>query len=1099
MKSNTAVQNLLLNSDAIRAVPEVIIDWNMNRYVGAVASNVAGAGVAEFDAEYFPVESIVEPRRPTKGINKARVGSATIGDDYKVGGAATPNGRFYIADADDIYKYWTSPTPSDATGALANAKPQVVYAATTAINKIVITLENTWATPKTFQIQTTTAANPGEASWTTVATETTTPAGWKGTGQIVLYWNGTNWTNTTRSANTVTTNVRGIRIVVTALEGGYRLAPDGSAVATTYGSYTGSTYTTSNTTGFNSYFDLIEISARLEVDISDSVITVADNSDMGEVDQLYPIGTITTNQGTLTLSNLMQDSNGDWVPGLFDKNNSASPYKNYIEANARVNVSYKFYDEDDVFIGTVQQFRMYTETWTDQTTDTVTVNLSDFSKFLNVENVRPVMWENLTVPQIIWRLMDSMGCTNYAIDAGDFVTEHTIPVFYTDGESTLWEVLDSLAQASQTAIYFDSFGILQVRTRDYAFSPTDTPVWRFTAGVVGDTKLSDIAELQQTEEFAPNHYTISYQKTNWSEANRAGQPTMQKVWEPEDTVVLRASPLYRSMTDTDTLFYLEPKEAKTWPYEGIVNIDGEVMRFKGKEYVYYTGSTGGTENKVIIESFDDSERRNAETPVEYRHKNHFSGAFNITERGMWDSSVAKPHSKDIANYSVRGRVNNNNKTNVSGIRHLKKDSRLLVNPPKQFTSYKDVMVATIGNTDDTTFYDYGTKMRFVRGKGQKTQCAGITFNNSGAGEGDGYYIEFTPSKNLSGKDRKSRHELIIYSRTGNKDKRLGGKGQALPIAENVDFEVDVHFTTGTEHKISVWVNGKKALSVTVAGANRQGANGRFGVFARGKTKTEHEYLYGIRNMPDEPMDDFSFMDKMQGAYSGQQWDRNWVHGWKDYPRKVRKKTKNKGYRLNDYFIDEFGPVVHEIREYDVKFDPAPVLHSRIYNTNDWSSVVLEYKGNPFGAKFILANTSRNNAVLNGDDSISFAGTGDSVGQVLTVFGRALVVEEAEQVIAKNDDQVKRRGKIESEISNEWIQSKDMAIDLRDWLVDTFSYGNEQLELRVFGNPLIEVSDVVTVQYPSKYINADYFVVGIDSEYDQGLSTTLTLRKRVRTS
>ena len=1098
MKSNTAIENALLNSDALRAVPEVIIDWNMNRYIGAVASNT---GTGEFDAEYFPIESIVEPLRPTKGINKARVGSATVGDDYLVGGEATPNGRFYIADPDDTYKYWTSPEVSNGTGVLANTKPQVVYAATTAVNKIVITLENTWASPKTFQIQTTTAAAPIEADWTTVATDVTTPAGWKGRGQIVLYWDGSDWQNTNRAANGVTTNIRGVRIVVTALEGGYKVTADGSAVPSTYGSYSGSSFVTSNTTGFNSFFDLIEISARLEVDISEYVMTVDDAGEMSESDQLYPVGTITANQGTLVLSNLYL-SGGEWTPGIFSKDNTDSPYHNYIDANAEVNLRYKYYDEDDVYLGVVQQFKMYTDSWTGQTTDTVTVNLSDYSKFLNLDNLRPAMWENQTVPQLVWRILDSVGCTNYAIDSdADFVTEHTIPVFYVDGESTPWTILDDLAKASQTAIYFDSYGILQVKTRDFAFSPSDAPVWRFSSGVPADTKLSDIIALEQREEFAPNLYTIVYQKTNWSDANRAGQPTLQKVWEPEDTVVLRAAPLRKSMTNSTDMFYLEPKEAKTWPFEGIVNIDGEVMRYKGKEFVYYTGADGSVkEPPIIIESVDDAKDRNAETPVEYRHKNYYTGGFKITKRGLWDSSDPAAHNVTTQNYSVRGRANGNNKTNVNGTRHLKKESKLLLNAPKAFKTYKDVMVATIGDTDDQTFFHYGTKFRFVGGKGQKTQCAGIVINSSGAGEGDGYFIELTPSKNLSGKDRKSRHELIFYSRTTNKDKRIGGKGQALPIGLNIDYELDVYYSVqgNGDHKISIWMNGKKAMTVNVSGSNRQASNGRFGLFTRGKTRTEHEYLYAIRDMPDEPVDDFSFIDKLEGSYSGQQWKKNWVHGWRDNPRKVRRKTGDKQHRLNDYFVDEFGPYVHEIREYDVKFDPAPVLHSRIYNTNDWSSAILEYSGNPFGGKFIIANTSRKNAVLNGDDTLSFAGTGDSVSQIMTVFGRALVVDESEEVEAKNDEQIKRRGKIESEISNQWVQSKAMATDISDWLVSTFSYGNEQISLEVFGNPLIEVADVVHVDYPEKHIDDHYFVIATRTSFEDGLRTTLDLRRRVRT-
>lgn len=1097
MKVNAPVRAALMNSDVLKAVPELVIDWNMNRYIGSVASNITG--IEEFDNEYFPVESIIEPNRPTKGINKARVGSATIGDDYLIGSDATPNGRFYLADVDDIYKYWTSPDASNAsTGALANCKPQVVYNATTAVNKIVITLENTWASPSTFNIQTTTTANPIEANWTTVATQASTPAGWKGKGQIVLYWNGTTWTNSNRAASGVTTNVRGVRIVVTGLEGGYKVTPDGSAVPSTYGSYSGSTYSTSNTDGKDARFDLIEISARLEVDITPYLITVDDTGEISDDSPLYPIGTLTSNQGSINLSNLYL-SGGQWVPGLFSKENTASPYHDYIDANAEVNLRYHYFDENDNALGTIQQFKLYTETWTGQATDTVEVALSDHSKFFNETTLNAAMWENLTVPQLVWRILDSVGFVNYQIDSdADTVTEHVIPIFYTDGEQTVWQVLDELAKASQTAIYFDSYGKLQVKTRDFAFSPTDAAAWDMTADTVGG-KLSDIISLEMQTEFEPNHYTVAYQKTNWSAVNAAGQPTLQKVWEPEGTVVLRATPMLRNMTAVDTYFWLEPVEAKTWPFEGIVNIDGEIMKYKGKEYVYYTGAGAGTANKKVVNSQDEANRLNDETPVGSRYKNRFTGALFVTERGAWNSN-AVAHSVTPANYSVRGFVNGNNKTNVSGTRHSKQESKYILNPPQQYKDYKDVLVATVGDTDDTLFSHYGTKMRFVKGKGQNTQCAGIVLNNSGAGAGDGYYVELTPSSNITGKNSKDRAELILYSRTNNKDKRLGGKGQSLPIGENIDYEIDVYFniTGGSDHKIKVHVNGKEALTVTVSGANRQAANGKFGMFARGKTKTAHEYLYAVRKDEGDPPDDYSFLNKAENSYSGQQWKRDWVFEWKKNSRKVRRKTGDAKRRLNSYFVDEFGPYVHEIREFDVAFDPAPVLHSRVYNTNDWSSIVLEYSGDPFGAKFVMANTTRINAVVSGEDSLSFAGTGQNVNQILTVFGRALVIDEAEEVVAKNDEQIRRRGKIESEFSSPWIQSKAMADELRDWLNSTFSYGNDQLTVELFGNPLIEVGDVVSVTFAEKHIDGDYFVISVTNSFNQGLTTNATLRRRVRT-
>lgn len=1093
MKNIPAVASALQTDVAIRAVPVLTVDWNMNRYIGAVATNTPSDLDEGFDVDIFPIESIVEPLRPTKGINKARVGSATISDDYFSQNSSKAYSRYYIADVDDPYKYWTSPDASNAsTGALSNCKPQVVYAESVNVNKIVLTLENSWASPSTFNVQTTTSANPGDAQWTTVATQSTVPAGWKGKGQIVLYWNGSNWTNSVRSDNTDGTPksvaIRGIRLVVTALEGGYQVTPDNSAVASTYSTNEDGTYTTFNTDGKDARFDLIEISARLEANLSTNVISVEDDFELGDVSDLYPIGTITSNNASLTLSNLYL-SDGEWVSGLFNSENEQSPYAKFIDANAEMTLKYDYYSEKDVFLGTVQQFVMYTDDWSGQGDETVKVELSDHSKFFNEQTVRAAMWEGLTVPQIAWRILDSVGYVNYNIDRNaDRVTEHVIPIFYTDGEQAVWEILDELAQASQSAIYFDHTGTLQIKTRDFAYSSEDAPVWQFRSDTTG-TQLANIVSLSQGNAFEPNHYNVLYQKTNWSAENR-GMPTMQMVWEPEGTLVLRGTPLIRTLDINDPYLWLGSDDVQVWPYKGMVNLNGELIRYEGKQFVYYTGASESSKKTIIVKSSDEHKARNNASPVNQRHRNHYTGALDITERGVWNSEP-KRHPVDAEGYSVRSIIGGLAKSGVSGFNHLKQQSKVRMDTNYQSKTHKDILIATRGDDDDTPFFNYGIKFEFLNGG--KDQFAGLVIHNSQLWE-DGYYIEFTLSENLNAERRKNRNELAVFSRVNGVDKKIGD--EAVAIGKNIEYEVDVQYTpVGSDHKIVVWLNGKKVFSKQITGGEKNAANGKFGIFAKANTVVDFEYLYAIKKQGKELPDDFSYMDKIRRGYAGDLWFKEWVFQTKMHGRRRKKKTNDPSHRLNERYMDDFGPYVHEVREFDVKFDPAPVMHSRLYLTNDWSATALEYSGTPFGAKFILANTFRGNAVVNGEDTLSFAGTGQSVNQILTVFGRALVIGESQEEIAKNDDQIRRRGKIESEISNPWIQSKEMARDLADWMNSQFSYGNDDVSVEVFGNPLVQVGDVVHIDFPRKHIDDDFFVISVSNSFDEGLTTTMNLRRR----
>jgi hypothetical protein len=168
-------------------------------------------------------------------------------------------------------------------------------------------------------------------------------------------------------------------------------------------------------------------------------------------------------------------------------------------------------------------------------------------------------------------------------------------------------------------------------------------------------------------------------------------------------------------------------------------------------------------------------------------------------------------------------------------------------------------------------------------------------------------------------------------------------------------------------------------------------------------------------------------------------------------------------------------------------------------TNDWQAIAPEYRSTPFGAKFILANTSRDNAVINGEDNLSFPG--NTVNQVLCVYGRVITQAEAAVSVAKNDSQIQRRGRIDTEIASKWIQTEAAAKALGDWITKHWGEAADEQQVQIFGNPMLEIGDVVAIEYAEKSMTTathKYYVVSVSTAFDEGLTTTLTLR-RVRGS
>lgn len=1058
----TALRDAIRSSYVLSATPRLIADWNMNRYADPVASNTPDEETEGYDPEMFPIESIIEPVRPTKGICKARINHSVIGDDYGIAGTPS-SARYYIGDVDDVYKYWNGPYASNSTGAISGVEPQVIYARSVNVNKIVAKVENSWASPGNFTVQITTDGT----SWSTVATNPTI----RNDGQVVLYYNGTNWNSNRPTDIDNTKSIRGVKLVVTSLVGGR----DRNGNPSTY-MVDGTTYSTS---GKNSHFNLISLEAHLEADLSSSLIEVTDTFDMGETSQLYPIGTITANIGDLSLSN---------IDGTFNNDNTLSPYFDLLEPNVEFSLEYVYSVNGTAY--SVQQFKMYSENWTGQRDDTVRVTLRDASYFLAETTPRAAMWEGLTAPQIVWRLLDSVGFVDYQIDADDRVVDHTIPVFWVDGSQNVWEVLDELAKSMQAAIYFDAFGVLQVKTRDIAFDDAASPVWNVRAEDSG-TELADITSegFSQTEQFEVNHMTVSFQATAWSEWNN-GQPSLQKVWQPESTVVLRSSPLVQTLELDSVYLYIPAEDAAYWPWEGKVNVQGELIAYKGKHYVYYEG---GDRKTTVVSSEDDRKKADAKTAAISRYLNHFTGGLKIVERGVWNSDPRR-HQIDSNGYSRRNiKDGESNSVNGEGLKFNRVESTATLKTPGGFDS-NDLSVVTRGSASDSGYRVYGTVLKFDKDGDFSTQSGGLVIHNSTAKE-DGYYIDVRPTSKI---DRTSRNELIVWSRVDGKNYRVGGKGAALAVAENIQYDMDVFVdTVSGNHVITVFWNGRNVFSETVPNAQTNAKNGKWGVFAMGKTSVDFEYLYAIARNEVQPPDDSSFFDMVTGGYRGGMWDREWVYRWRTDTRRKKKKSVKERNRFNQYYFDEFGPVVHEIREFNVSFDPNPVLHSRLYMTNDWSAICTEYLSSPFGAKFIIANTARRNAVVNGDDTITYTGIPHATTQSLSVLGRALVISETEKVIASNDSAIQRRGKIESELSEKWIQTKEMATDVSEWMKKHWGTGTDGAQVTIFGNPLIEIGDVVTVYYPHRSLNGvKYFVTGTSTVFSQGMQTTLTLRRVV---
>lgn len=234
--------------------------------------------------------------------------------------------------------------------------------------------------------------------------------------------------------------------------------------------------------------ELIEISPRLEVDMSAYVIDLNIDKELSEDSNIpLPIGQISSNMATVSFSNLpiligrsdITDlgRENDITPiSNFTKN---SPFKGLLNRGAKIicnfNVDYQKTSE------VIPAFHMYVDRWIDSigTTDfKIVAECFDTIQRLHTTKTRPLYFKNATLNEIIFGILDSVGFAEYSFNQLNSLnilqginynsnlaqynkSQKTIPHFWTDKDKSVTETLNEIFKVYQIAMNVDEYGIVR--------------------------------------------------------------------------------------------------------------------------------------------------------------------------------------------------------------------------------------------------------------------------------------------------------------------------------------------------------------------------------------------------------------------------------------------------------------------------------------------------------------------------------------------------------------------------------------------------------------------------------------------------------------
>lgn len=355
------------------------------------------------------------------------------------------------------YKYFVSDT--------TNKSITAIYEQNITSNKIIIKLNTLMTTPTVNLI----------IDGSTITVDGSTSITPDSHGIISIYWTGSAWTKTKWSvmpkftnSGTVSTYTSFKKITVT------------QTAATRKTEF--SSYTSQDVIDDLSRMQLIEISPRLEIDLSDFVKDVSINKSLDSKNNFVPISSINSDDATITLSSIPVSVDNSFVPIFSSQSNlNINILTNMLRKNIKfyVNFNVKSYFQSltNSFVqlssgtGTyVPGGIFYSDSWNETDIKDVNIQCFDVTRYLQTTPVPDYVANLKSVFDIITNILDLAGYSDYDYDSLYSVChDSTMPLdmsyFYCNSKDTT--IIDALGQiflAYQIGAYIDEYGIMKFKS-----------------------------------------------------------------------------------------------------------------------------------------------------------------------------------------------------------------------------------------------------------------------------------------------------------------------------------------------------------------------------------------------------------------------------------------------------------------------------------------------------------------------------------------------------------------------------------------------------------------------------------------------------------
>lgn len=507
------------------------------------------------------------------------------------------------------------------------------------------------------------------------------------------------------------------------------------------------------------------------------------------------------------------------------------------------------------------------------------------------------------------------------------------------------------------------------------------------------------------------------------------------------------------------------------------------QKYSVRARAYSGANATGTYGEYIYESFTMPKLANVAsptataTPTTTPTSNTFTD--ELTKTTLQKVLAQENEQIDLSNNTTSTIEKLGTSTAFSGNRMLQRSYLKIQNTNKNPNSYA-LAIKNTGISTSYKKYSFGTGILFASTLDQPTSGGGIGFFTNSTGT-NGYFIELqTDQSNKDSKDKSLKIYKVINTKkiylVDSQDKESGRLLGGVLTSTLYKLDIDVTVDTGVV-VIDVYVNNFKVTAVDTSVPNTTDPKKKIidptanmALFSILHT-TAFDYVYA-NPVSSTQITDTSSRRIYDGQYSTSTIDFT-------FGEKVAQNFNSPDNKVS--YLEEFGKTVREIRYVKANFAQSAAIPL-------YASTGINKFATILGTKF--SNHDAEIYVINNASSFIPLSVGNE--QQFFVLGNYVDNGSQHEYTEAVDDSTPLEP---ATFQSMWIQSESDAKALYGWIKNQWSKQQQSINMEIFGNPAIEVGDIITVNYPKNDLDGTkkFLVTNVNTSFNEGVSTNITAR------